>query len=95
MLVKLAGKKLVSNCPTRWDSMFLMIEHLVLLKDHVNTVLDKQVTISQWKQLQAIPWLLQPFGHNTNVATSEDSTTICMVIPILKELDFHLKEVNE
>ena len=31
MLVKLAGKKLVSNCPTRWDSMFLMIERLVLL----------------------------------------------------------------
>ena len=99
MLVKLAGKKLVSNCPTRWDSMFLMIEHLVLLKDHVNTVLDKQgwdtLTMSQWKQLQAIQWLLQLFAHHTNVETSKDSTSICMVIPILKELDLHLKKVNE
>ena len=79
--------------------MFLMIECLVLLKDHVNTVLDKQgwdtLTMSQWKQLQAIQWLLQLFAHHTNVETSKDSTSICMVIPILKELDLHLKKVNE
>ena len=58
MLVRLAGKKLVSNCPTRWDSMFLMISRLILVKDHLDTVLDKQgwdaLTVSQWKQLQAI-----------------------------------------
>ena len=97
MLIKSAGKKLVSNCPTRWDSMFLMIERLVLLKDHVNAVLDAQgwdtFTTSQWKQLQAIHRLLQPFAHHTNITSSEENTSICMVIPVLKELDLHLKEV--
>ena len=98
MLVKLAKKKLVSNCPTRWDSTFLMISRLISIKDHVNTILEELgwdgLTVSQWKQLQTIENLLQPFAHQTNVASSEYSTSICMVIPILKELDLHLKEVR-
>jgi len=98
MLVKLAGKKLVSNCPTRWDSMFLMITQLLNVKDHLNTVLEELgwdgFTASQWKQLWAIKDLLQPFAHQTNVASSEDSTSICMVVPILKELNLHLNEVG-
>ena len=51
LLVKLAGKKLISNCPTRWDSTYLMISRFISLKEHINTVLDKQgwdtLTMSQ------------------------------------------------
>ena len=97
-LVKLAGKKLVSNCPTRWDSIFLMISRLISVRDHVTTVLDDlgwdALTPSQWKQLRAVVELLQPFAHQTNVASSENTTSIPMVIPSLKELDLHLKEVR-
>ena len=98
MLIKLAKKKLVSNCPTRWDSTFFMISRFISIKDHVNKILEELgwdgLTVSQWKQLRAIENLLQPFAHQTNVASSEYSTSICMVIPILKELDLHLKEVR-
>lgn len=97
MLIKLANKKLVSNCPTRWDSTFLMISRLISVKDHINAVLEELgwgvLTASQWKQLHAIEDLLQPFAHQTNITSSEDSTSICMVIPTLKELDLHLKKV--
>lgn len=97
MLISLARKKLVSNCPTRWDSTFLMISRLISVKDHINEVLDKQgsdtLIVSQWKQLQAICMLLTPFAHHTNLTSSEDSTSVCMVVPVLKELDLHLKEV--
>ena len=98
MLIKLAKKKLVSNCPTRWDSTFLMISRLISVKDHISAVLEELgwngLTASQWKQLCAIKDLLQPFAHQTNVTSSEESTSICMVIPTLKELDLHLKEVR-
>jgi len=98
MLVKTAKRKLVSNCPTRWDSTYLMISRLLGVKDHINAVLEELgwdgLTTSQWKQLRAIEELLEPFAHQTNVASSEDSTSICMIIPILKELDLHLKEVR-
>ena len=63
-----------------------MIFHLISLKEHINTVLDKQgwdtLTKCQWKQLSAIQDLLQPFAHHTCIASSEDSTSICIVIPI-------------
>ena len=69
-----------------------MISRLLGVKDHINAVLEElgweRLTTSQWKQLHAIEELLQPFAHQTNVAS------ICMVIPILKELDLHLKEVR-
>jgi len=32
MLIKTAKRKLASNCPTRWDSTYLMISRL---KDHI------------------------------------------------------------
>ncbi len=97
-LVQLAGKKLVSSCPTRWDSMFLLISRLISVSNHVTTVLDELgwegLAPSQWKQLRAVLALLQPFAQQTNVTSSEYSTSIAMVIPSLKELDLHLKEVR-
>jgi len=64
MLVKTAKRKLVSNCPTRWDSTYLMISRLLCVKDHINAVLEELgwdgLTTSQWKQLRAIEELLEP-----------------------------------
>ena len=75
-----------------------MISRLISVKDHINAVLEELgwdgLTASQWKQLRAIEDLLQPFAHQTNITSSEDSTSMCMVIPTLKELDLHLKEVR-
>ena len=97
-LIALSNRKLVANCPTRWDSMFLMISRFVDLKEHVIRVLQELgwdgLTFSQWRQLQATLLLLQPFAHQTNVASSECTTSIAMVIPILKELELHLEEVK-
>ena len=94
-LIQLAGVKLIKNCPTRWDSTFLMLKRLNRLKEHVNTVLDElSWETSQWKQLQAIEDLLEPFAHQTNVGTFEKTTSIAMIIPSLKELELHLKEVR-
>ena len=39
--------------------------------------------------------LLEPFAHHTNIASADKSTTIGMVIPILKELELHLEDVSE
>ena len=39
-LTVLCNKKLVSDCPTRWSSTFLMIGRLLEVKDHLSTVLE-------------------------------------------------------
>ena len=94
-LVQLAGKKLTKNCPTRWDSLFLVICRLLEVKQHLNTVLEELqwdgLTATNWKNLASIEGLLKPFAHHTNITSSEKTTTIAMVIPVLKELELHLK----
>ena len=54
----------------------------------------ESLTAVQWKQLKLLLDLLEPFAHHTNVANSEKTTSIAMVVPILKELSIHLDEVS-
>ena len=88
LLIQKAGKKLVSDCPTRWDSTCLMIKRLLDVKPHLNEVLEEltwdSLTTTQWKHLDTIQDLLQPFAHHTNITSAEHSTTIiAMVVLVL------------
>ena len=87
-VIKLANKKLIGDCPTRWDSTYLMISRLLDVKNHLTAVLDEltwdSLTATQWKHLESIQQLLKPFAHHTNITGAENSTTIAMVIPVLK-----------
>ena len=89
----------MNDCHTRLDSTFLMIARLVEIKDHVSEVADEllpdtSLSPIQWNHLEIICTLLEPFAHHPNIASTDKSTTIAMVIPILKELEFHLNEVR-
>ena len=42
-----------------------------------------------------ILYILQPFVHHTNITGAENSTTIAMVIPVLKKLYLHLEEMSK
>ncbi len=94
-LIIKANKKLIGDCPTRWDSTYLMLTNV---KIHLNNVLDEllwdSLSATQWKQLESILELLQPFAHFTNVASSEQLTSVGMIFPLLKELSLHLNEVS-
>ena len=64
------------------------------VKEHLTTVLEdlerENLKVAQWKHLPSIETLLT---HQTNVTSSEKSTSIAMVVPVLKELVLHLKKV--
>ena len=58
-LTERAGKKLVNDCRTRWDSTFLMIARLLEIKDHVSEVADELLPDTsllpiQWNHLEII-----------------------------------------
>ena len=99
LLIEKAGKKLVSDCPTRWDSTYLMINRLLDVKSYLNEVLKEltwdSLTTTQWKHLDTIQDLLQPFALHTNITSAELSTTIAMVVPVLKKLNLHFKEKSK
>lgn len=95
-LIQLAQLKLTKKCPTRWDSLFVVLCRMLKVKEHLNTVLEElewdSLNSTQWKHLSSIETLLEPFAHQ-NVTSSEKSTSIAMVVPVLKELELHLKQV--
>ena len=41
ILMSLCGKKLVSNVPTRWSSIFLMLDRLIDVKGPLSTALEQ------------------------------------------------------
>ena len=96
-LVKLSGIKLIGDCPTRWSSTYIMISRLLDLRSHVSTIIAElewdDLRVSEYKLLENLKELLQPFAVYTTL-TSGDDVTISSVIPILMELKIHLKEVS-
>ena len=97
MLIEQAGKKLVGSCPTRWSSTYLMVSRLVDVRPHLCHVLEELVwdglQASEWKLLESIRNLLEPFAEHTALCSGEEYTTISSVIPVLMDLSLHLEEV--
>ena len=99
LLISLAQKKLVKDCPTRWSSTYLMIERLCELKVHVTTVLEQQgwdnLAHSEWRLVENLCGLLKPFAVYTQLVSSEESTTISSSLPVLMELNLHLEDTKK
>ena len=98
-LVSLCGKKLISDCPTRWSSTFLMLQRLLTVKDALSIVLEElcwdNLPTSEWKVLASIHDLLKPFAQYTSLVGEEDYTTVSSVIPIVMEINLHLEETRQ
>ena len=98
-LISRCGKKLVRDCPTRWSSTFLDVERLLLVKAHLSSVLKElewdNLATSEWKCLEIIKSLLQPFAQFTSLISGEEFTTLSSVIPAIMDINIHLEEVSQ
>ena len=75
MLISRAGKKLITDCPTRWSSTYLMLSRLLLVRDELTSVLDElqwdNLPTSYSKQIEKTVELLRPFAIYTQLVGSE------------------------
>lgn len=98
MLFGMCGKKLVSNCPTRWSSTYLLIERLLEVRTSLTAMLEQMewdnLAASKWKVLEGIHDVLQPFTQYTALIGGEYYTTVLAVIPVIMEINLHLQEVS-
>ena len=98
-LITLSRKKLLSHCPTRWSSTHIVVSRLLELRIHVTGVCQELewncLLNSEWKTLENYKALLDPFARYTQLASSESCTSISSIIPIVMELEMHLKEMGE
>lgn len=95
-LVSLCGKKLTRDTPTRWSSTYLMIDRMLEVRTSLHSVLENlewdNLAVSEWKQLELIRSLLEPFATFTTLVQGEETTTASCVIPTIMDLTLHLEE---
>ena len=83
---------LVSEVPTRWNSTFDMLARLLALHVPITPVLNDgritkvadqmlNLTAQQWKQVEDVCNLLEPFKGVTNSFPSSSDITISTVLP--------------
>jgi hypothetical protein len=97
LLVK-TGKKLRADVVTRWSSTYLLIERLLQLKKEVGEVANEtemdNLSNTDWKLLDNVKCLLEPFADYTQLLTATKATTISCVIPAVLTLKMHLEKVS-
>ena len=98
MLVKLSGKKLIGDCPTRWSSTYLLLKRLLAVRTDLETVICKLewdgLQARHWKAIENVVVLLESFAEYTSLCGGEEYTSISCVVPVLMELKLHLEKVN-
>jgi hypothetical protein len=97
-LTELAGKGVVIDCPTRWNSILHMLQRLLELRPSLPEVLQNlkvdNLTFSDWEKVDEICRLLHPFAVQTDTL-QKDMYALSQVIPALLDLDCHLDEESD
>ena len=67
-----------------------------MVKEPLTAVLNElewdNLATSEWKAIDSICRLLQPFAQYTTLGSGEEYTTVSGVLPIIMELNLHLEE---
>lgn len=92
--------KLKQECPTRWNSMFDMLERCVILKNAVTVVTASSkkmetLTASEWEIAEACVSILRPFKIATAALSAFKYPSLSMVIPTLNQLKHNLQLNSE
>ena len=93
-LMEKAGKTVIPDCTTRWNSSFLMMQHLLDVKGHLSDVLESvgcdSLLGSEWQKLEQVCVLLQPFAQHTQIM-QVDTVALSSIIPVILDLSCHLQ----
>ena len=99
-------KKLIQDCPTRWNSSFYMLDRLVEMRWPVSAVLcdesvakrsDRSLDLrsEQWVLAVDLVKALRPFEVATTFFSYEENTSLSCILPVIFGLLESLKECGE
>ncbi|XP_060063633.1 E3 SUMO-protein ligase ZBED1-like [Ylistrum balloti] len=91
--------RLKSECPTKWNSLYYLLERLVEQRESVTAVLATNDKIndlkkSEWKIAASYVSALKPFEDATNMMSASRYATSSMIIPVLHVLNEQMKDVE-
>ncbi|XP_065664432.1 E3 SUMO-protein ligase ZBED1-like [Hydra vulgaris] len=94
-LIDKCGKSVITDCTSRWNSTYPMIDRLLKKKTSVNEVLTEigiyTFKAGEWVRLQNISSLLEPFAVQTDILQT-DAQSLSQVLPSILNLECHLQE---
>ncbi|XP_055350017.1 uncharacterized protein LOC129596698 [Paramacrobiotus metropolitanus] len=94
-LIELAGKKLIGDVKTRWNSTLLVLERLYEVREFLTIVGQEQkfdtLLETDYEKIKAIIFLLRPFHEYTEATSGEKYNTAELVVPSIRQLQEHLK----
>jgi hypothetical protein len=89
----LTKTKLISDCPTRWNSTLQMLERLVALREPVAASLAQPTgkpptpfSADELALAQTLVQLLGPFNLATDALSAEKQPTLSLILPIVRRL---------
>lgn len=99
--------KLIQSCPTRWNSVYSMLDRLLLNRVPVENVLANrkivsrataeqlEITEREWTFISELIIVLKPLQVATTVLCSNSHTPISIVNPVIRSLiDIHLSYID-
>ncbi len=96
-LLEKCNKRLLIDCPTRWNSSLMMMQRMLEIKTSLNSVLAMNeidgLLSSEWVHMEELCKLLDPFGHHTNLLQA-DTAVLSNVLPAILDLEAHLLATN-
>ncbi|KAI9556011.1 hypothetical protein GHT06_018572 [Daphnia sinensis] len=96
LLIKLAGKKLLTDVSTRWSSNYLVMANMYSLRKPINDVCEQMgwdgLSNLDWILLKHIIDLLQPFASYTQLVSADKNVTFSSAVPCIEELKLHLEQ---
>ena len=90
--LKLPEHKLVSSCPTRWNSTYYMLHRLLEQKSPVSVMCASpggpriSLSVYEWSILEELVEILQPLEEATRELSAEKTVSCSKVIPLLNAI---------
>ena len=96
--LSLTKHKLLSDCPTRWNSTYYMLTRLLEQKPAITVMCASSVgprvslSASEWCMMSELIQILQPLEEATRELSTEQRVSCSKVIPLLNALLFELRK---
>ena len=96
--LKLPGYKIITDCPTRWNSTYYMLQRLLEQKAAITVMCSSaggpraSLTVSEWSMLEELVQILKPLEEATRELSVEHTVSSSKVIPLLNTILHELQK---
>ena len=96
--LKLPANKIITDCPTQWNSTYYMLQRLLEQKAAITVMCSlsggprASLSVSEWSILEELVQILKPLEEATRELSAEQTVSASKVIPLLNAILHELQK---